>query len=112
MNELVLSLPSDGADRFRDCKWGEIFDRQAKAANPYFNTPIGNAKVPFTVWRTKEGLRDRVHTMSQVAVLEGAEKAAFTAKFDEIVTDHSSKWNDKGELEFHGSTTYYWTTRT
>jgi hypothetical protein len=56
-------------------------------------------------------LWERILTLSQVAVLQGADRDAFKAKFDEIVSQGGQVWNEKGEVEFHGFTTYGWTSR-
>ncbi|KAK2589964.1 hypothetical protein QQS21_012355 [Conoideocrella luteorostrata] len=111
MKQLVLALPPDDVDRFRDDKWGKVFERQSRAADPYFTTPIGQDKVPFTVWRTKELLWDRINTLSQIAVLEGNDKETFRARFDEILEHGDQVWNKDREVEFHGFTTFGWTTR-
>lgn len=111
MKQLILALPPDGTNRFRDDKWPEVFERQSRDPEPYFTTPISQETIPFTVWRTKELLWDRIQTLSQIAVLQGADKEAFKASFEEIMTDRDQVWNEKGEVEFHGFTTYGWTTR-
>lgn len=111
MKELIHSLPPGGPPRFRDDKWWEVFDRQSRAARHFFSTPVGEERLPFTVWLTKERLWDRINTLSHVAVLEGADRAAFVARFEQILKDGDGDWNDKGEVEFHGATTFAWTTR-
>ncbi|GAO15561.1 hypothetical protein UVI_02020300 [Ustilaginoidea virens] len=111
VKQLVLALPPDGIDRFRDDKWWQVFERQASASEPYFAAPIGRETVSFTAWRTKELLWDRINTLSQVAVLRGHEKDMFKARFDEIFENGDQVWNDEGEVEFHGVTTYGWTSR-
>ncbi|QUC18709.1 uncharacterized protein UV8b_02950 [Ustilaginoidea virens] len=105
VKQLVLALPPDGIDRFRDDKWWQVFERQASASEPYFAAPIGRETVSFTAWRTKELLWDRINTLSQVAVLRGHEKDMFKARFDEIFENGDQVWNDEGEVEFHGVTT-------
>ncbi|ODA78800.1 hypothetical protein RJ55_06184 [Drechmeria coniospora] len=109
MKELVVSAPPDGPKRFRDGAWMDVFDRQSSAARPLFTTPIGQDRVPFTVWRTKEALWDRLNTLSHIFVLPDAEKAAFKAKFEQILKGGDGNWNDKQEVEFHGATAYAWT---
>lgn len=111
MKQLILALPPDGINRFRDDKWREVFKRQSRDPEPYFTTPISQETIPFTVWRTKELLWDRIQTLSQIAVLQGADEAAFKARFDGIMTDGDQEWNEKREVEFHGVTTYGWTRR-
>ncbi|KAJ6446082.1 2-deoxy-D-gluconate 3-dehydrogenase [Purpureocillium lavendulum] len=113
LNELILGLPADGPPRFRDDKWRDVFERQARADQPVVSTPLAEERLPFTVWRTRELLWDRVNTLSQVYMLkEGGEREAFRARFDEILDGAGGdKWNDKGEIEFHGTTVYAWTAR-
>ncbi|PNY24651.1 methyltransferase-like [Tolypocladium capitatum] len=111
MKELILSLPPGGPPRFRDDKWREVFDRQSRAAKPLFSTPAGEERLPFTVRLSKERLWDRINTLSQVAVLEGTDRAAFVARFEQILKDGDGNWNGKGEVEFHGTTSSTWTTR-
>ncbi|KZZ94735.1 Methyltransferase type 11 [Moelleriella libera RCEF 2490] len=111
LKRIILPLKPDGTPRFRDDKWWEVFERQSRAAEAYFSTPIGQEKVPFAVWRTKDLLWDRVNTLSQVAILSKEDKAEFKAKFDDILKGNDQVWNDKGEVEFHGYLVYGWTTR-
>ncbi|GJN68464.1 hypothetical protein PLICBS_002507 [Purpureocillium lilacinum] len=115
LNELILALPADGPPRFRDDKWREVFERQAAERDEekrLVSTPIAEERLPFTVWRTRELLWDRVNTLSQVYMLErGGPREAFRARFDEILDGADGSWNDEGEIEFHGTTVYTWTTR-
>ena len=111
MKQLILALPPDGTDRFRDDKWRRVFERQAEDAAPWFEVPIQEDKIPFTERRTKELLWDRIHTLSQVAVLGGADKGVFKKRFGEIMREGDQVWNEEGEVEFHGFTTYGWTRR-
>lgn len=109
IKQQIHLLPNMGPNRFRDAKWQEIFDKQG--ASPKFSTPIETAKVPFTLWLTPEALWDRVNTLSQVSILEGADREAFVAKFNKAVKEGDGEWNDKGEIAFHGHTFYAWTSR-
>lgn len=115
LNELILALPADGPPRFRDDKWREVFERQAAERDEekrLVSTPIAEERLPFAVWRTRELLWDRVNTLSQVYMLErGGPREAFRARFDEILDGADGSWNDEGEIEFHGTTVYAWTTR-
>ncbi|UNI14756.1 hypothetical protein JDV02_001354 [Purpureocillium takamizusanense] len=115
LNELILALPADGPPRFRDDRWRDVFARQAaehRDEHRHFSTPLGEERLPFTVWRTRELLWDRVNTLSQVYMLErGGPREAFRARFDEILDGADGSWNDEGEIEFHGTTVYAWTTR-
>ncbi|KAK9438933.1 Methyltransferase type 11 [Metarhizium brunneum] len=111
LKQLILALPPDGTNRFRDDKWRDVFERQARDPAPLFAVPIGQEKIPFTVWLTKELLWDRIQTLSQVAVLRDGDKDAFRAKFDGIMSEGDQVWNEKEEVEFHGFTVYAWTRR-
>lgn len=65
----------------------------------------------WSVWLTPEGLWDRINTLSWNAIREGEAKQEFREKFDKILKEGDGKWNDKGEIEFHGSTFFAWTER-
>ncbi|PHH86284.1 hypothetical protein CDD83_10465 [Cordyceps sp. RAO-2017] len=111
LKQLVLELAPDGPPRFRDDKWWQVFERQSRADKPLFSTPIGQEKVAFEVWLSKERLWDRIDTLSQVATLQGASKEAFKARFEQILREGDGTWNEAGEIRFHGATVYAWTTR-
>ncbi|KAK2065304.1 methyltransferase domain-containing protein [Colletotrichum caudatum] len=126
LNELVFSLGSDGQPRFRDFVWKGVFDNQLDSnplravkdvimeggrKMPLFSVPVGEEKVPFTVWLTPEALWNRIRTLSQVAVLEGDAAKAFKDKFDAIVAGESVERNEKGEVLLHGVTYLAWTSR-
>ncbi|OLN95943.1 putative methyltransferase C25B8.09 [Colletotrichum chlorophyti] len=126
LNELVFSLGTDGQPRFRDFVWKEVFDRQldtnplravrdavleGDGGMPLFSVPIGEERVPFVVWLTPEALWNRFRTLSQVAVLEGAEAVRFKEKFDDILKGEGVEKNEKGEVALHGVTYFAWTSR-
>ncbi|KAK0371200.1 methyltransferase [Colletotrichum limetticola] len=126
LNELVFTLGGDGQPRFRDFVWKDVFDSQLDAnplravkdvvleggrKMPLFSVPVGEEKVPFTVWLTPEAVWNRLRTLSQVAVLEGARAAAFKAEFDAILGGESVERNEKGEVALHGVTYFAWTSR-
>ncbi|OAA73460.1 Methyltransferase type 11 [Cordyceps fumosorosea ARSEF 2679] len=107
----IMQLPSMGPSRFRDEKWPLVFQQQAKNASPMFSTPIETASVPFTLWLKPGALCDRINTLSQVSILEGADREAFLANFNKAVQDGDGEWNDEGAIAFHGHTFYAWTSR-
>lgn len=126
LNELVFSLGTDGQPRFRDFVWKDVFDRQLdsnplKAVKdvvleggrkmPLFSVPVGEEKVPFTVWLTPEAVWNRIRTLSQIAVLEGAAAKGFKDRFDEILAGETVGKNEKGEVALHGVTYFAWTSR-
>ncbi|TDZ34890.1 putative methyltransferase-like [Colletotrichum sidae] len=125
LNELVFTL-ADDQPRFREFVWKDIFDRQLDAnplravrdivleggrKMPLFSVPVGEDRVPFSVWLTPEALWKRVSTLSQVALLRGERAAAFKAKFDEILAGESVERNGKGEVALHGVTYFAWSSR-
>lgn len=67
--------------------------------------------MPFREWLSRDALWDRVNTLSQVMTLRGEERAAFRARFDDILREGDGEWNARGEVAFHGATVYAWTTR-
>ncbi|GKT89721.1 methyltransferase protein [Colletotrichum tofieldiae] len=126
LNELVFSLGSDGQPRFRDFVWKDVFDNQLDSnplravkdvvfeggrKMPLFSVPVGEEKVPFTVWLTPEAVWNRLRTLSQVAVLKGDAARAFKERFDAILAGESVERNDKGEVALHGVTYFAWTSR-
>ncbi|KAL7901119.1 S-adenosyl-L-methionine-dependent methyltransferase [Trichoderma sp. SZMC 28014] len=108
LNARIFALPDFGPPRFRHLKWPQVFERQAKFEKPLFSTPIGEEKVPWTVWLEKDAVWSRVHTLSHVYTLEGEEKAKFKAKFDEEVNGENGEVNDRGEIGVHGVTLLAW----
>ncbi|KAJ3486890.1 hypothetical protein NLG97_g6525 [Lecanicillium saksenae] len=111
IKQQILQLPDMGPTRFRDEKWPLVFEQQAKNASPMFSTPIETASVPFTLWLKPDALWDRINTLSQVSILEGADRDAFVTGFNKAVKEGDGDWNDKGEISFHGHTFYAWTSR-
>jgi hypothetical protein len=109
MNALIHSLPADGALRFRQYVWPDVFDQQGE--KPFFTTPLNQDSLSWTVRLTTNALWDRINTLSQPAILQGADKEAFRAKFAEILKGGDCDWNDAGEVLMHGMTHYAWTTR-
>ncbi|KAL7927916.1 S-adenosyl-L-methionine-dependent methyltransferase [Trichoderma austrokoningii] len=108
LNARIFALPDFGPPRFRHNKWPLVFGRQAELEKPLFSTPIGEEKVPWTVWLDKDALWSRVHTLSHVYTLEGKDKARFKAKFDEEVNSENGDVNEKGEVGVHGVTLLAW----
>lgn len=126
LNELVFGLGTDGQPRFRDFVWRDVFDRQLDPnplravaevvleggrKMPRFSVPVGEEKVPFTVWLTPEAVWNRLRTLSQVAVLGGAGARAFRERFDEIMRGETVERNERGEVALHGVTYLAWTSR-
>lgn len=78
---------------------------------PRFSLPLGEDRVPWTVWLSEDALWARINTLSQVAVLEGEEKEAGERVFREALTGEDVERNDKGEVALHGVTFFAWTDR-
>jgi hypothetical protein len=78
---------------------------------PRFSLPLGEETVRWTVWLGEEALWARIATLSQVAVLEGAERERAAEVFREALGEGDVERNDKGEVALHGATFFAWTTR-
>ncbi|KAL7791028.1 S-adenosyl-L-methionine-dependent methyltransferase [Trichoderma ceciliae] len=111
LNARILTLPDFGPPRFRHNNWPLVFDRQAKFAKPLFSTPIGEEKLPWTVWLDKAAVWSRVHTLSHVYTLAGEDKVAFKELFDDEVNESNGEVNEKGEVGVHGVTLLAWSTK-
>lgn len=107
LHELVINAVTDGQPRFRDYVWREVFHQQ----QGLFTTPIGEDKTEWTIWLDREGVWDRVRTLSHVAMLQGEAREQFRAAFDRILAEGDGRWNEKKEIAMHGTTPFAWTTR-
>lgn len=96
--------------RFRDYRWPGVFDVQAAREKPLFSTPIQSEKVSWEINVTRDGLVDRVSTLSHIALMNKEEKAAFDAKVDEILQGDVVK-DEQGRIQAHGVTYFAWSTR-
>lgn len=112
MAELVAGLAAgEPAARFRDDKWPAIFETQAESASPLFAMPLGTRKVSWSVRSTRDGLLDRISTLSHIALLEGTQREAFTARYDAILEQDDVARDSEGRIESHGATFFAWTTK-
>ncbi|KAL8304283.1 hypothetical protein RB597_004480 [Gaeumannomyces tritici] len=121
LSDFVHALPEDGHLRFRHSKWQEVFTRQLsnnpiRALRdgmadhlPRFSLPIGEQRIPFTVWLEKDAMWKRINTLSQVAVLKDAQKDEARRTFDQALEGPDVERNDKGEIALHGITYLAWT---
>jgi hypothetical protein len=80
VRELIWTLDDDNP-RYRHGKWRAVFDDQLKStpltiqsANPLFSLPLGEGRIGFTKWLSKEAIWDRIQTLSQVAIQEGEQR--------------------------------------
>ncbi|KAI4103696.1 MAG: hypothetical protein L6R37_003702 [Teloschistes peruensis] len=60
----------------------QVFDKQLsstpftiQAADPLFSLPLGENSTEFTYWLSPQAIWERLHSLSQIAVLEGEELA-------------------------------------
>lgn len=112
LKELTWTCEDD-TPRFRHMKWKQTFEDQLKSspltiqsADPLFSLPIGEASVKFETWLTREGIWDRYHTLSQIAILEGPK----LEKVKTVVMNalDGAETNEKGEIAVHGNTYFAW----
>lgn len=111
----------DGYDRFRHMKWKAPFENQVKTNPlqvirdtisddlPRFSLPIGEDRVSWTVWLSKDALWSRMNTLSQISVLDGNEREQVLKIFDEALAGDDVQRNEKGEIAMHGQTYFAWT---
>jgi hypothetical protein len=106
LHELVLDAATDGQPRFRDQVWKDVFDHQS-----LFSVPIEQDQTRWAIRLSLETMWDRLHTLSHVAILGAEDKKEFRAKVEQIAKGGDGDWNDRGEIELHGLTVFYWTQR-
>jgi len=75
MKNITHSFVDEHA-RFRQEKWRQPFENQA--SSPIFSMPLGEQTFEFTKWLTPQQIWDRYATLSQVLVLDEAEKQVRT----------------------------------
>jgi hypothetical protein len=105
----------DQKPRFRHENWRAVFEEQSKSdpltlhfADPMFSLPLGDDSVPFETWLTKEDAWNRYRTLSQIAILEGAELDQVHKKFVQAI-DMAEV--EDGKVAVHGRTFFAWTSR-
>ncbi|KAK4197483.1 putative methyltransferase [Triangularia verruculosa] len=104
LNSWIYAIPSDGQPRFRDGKWRGPLEYQQ-----LFALPLSEETVKWTVWLSEDALWSRINTLSQVAILEGADREAAIKVFKEALKSPDAERNDKGEIALHGVTYFVWT---
>ncbi|KAI0147962.1 S-adenosyl-L-methionine-dependent methyltransferase [Hypoxylon sp. NC0597] len=122
LNDFVYSL-DDGLPRFRHLKWKDVFDQQLPATPfqvikdtftdrlPRFSLPLGEDTVKWTVWLSEEALSLRLNTLSQIALLKGEKREAYSKLLKEVLEGDDVERNEKGEIAVHGVTFFIWTDR-
>lgn len=84
MKEITWRL-GDDHPRFRHEQWKQVFEKQLsttpftiQSADPLFSLPLGEESVGFIYWMSRDVVWERYSTLSQIAVLEPAEKEVST----------------------------------
>ncbi|TLS26792.1 hypothetical protein PpBr36_05192 [Pyricularia pennisetigena] len=124
LNDMVHSLPDDGHPRFRHSRWQDVFTSQLASSPlqalcggssgkaPRFSLPLGEERVPFSIWLSEDELWRRMCTLSQMAIImkkSGDEAQALRARFDEALKGDDVERNEKGEVKISGQTYFAWT---
>ena len=104
----MFGLPDDGQARFRDYRWKDVFDREKPAQ---YTPHVLQDKTSWTVRLGIEALWERMHTLSQIAMLKGMERDTFREKFEEIVRQREGATSEDEEVEIHGVTMFAWIAR-
>ena len=121
LNDINFSL-DDGHNRFRSgLQWREVFEKQVADEEgassdgqpqlPLFSYPLGDAKIPWTVWLSEEALWSRYNTLSHIARLDGEAKEKVLRVFKDAMKGDDVERNEGGEVAVHGNTYLAWTTR-
>ncbi|KAI5202183.1 hypothetical protein AUEXF2481DRAFT_430641 [Aureobasidium subglaciale EXF-2481] len=109
----------DKQPRFRHEKWRSVFDSQLSSnpftitasAEPLFALPLAENVEEWSVWLFEDALWERLSTLSQIAVLQGEERAKVKKVFEEALKGEDVERNEKGEVKLHGMTVAVWTTK-
>ncbi|KAI9745540.1 MAG: hypothetical protein M1818_001074 [Claussenomyces sp. TS43310] len=122
LNKLIWGL-DDGKPRFRHEKWKNVFEKQLDTTPlqtirdtlthhlPVFSLPLGEEDLTWTVWLSEEALWDRFSTLSQIAILEGAELESAKDIMAEALKGDDVERNERDEVAVHGRTHLAWTSR-
>ncbi|KAL2885958.1 putative methyltransferase-like C25B8.10 [Ceratocystis lukuohia] len=110
LNKLILALPPDNQDRFRQLSWRNGFSPAENTSSDgvqLFRTPYNEAQS--AVWSTRltpEKLLDRISTLSQVVALEGLARQEWIQKYWAVLK--TAETAQDGTVEVHGKTFYAW----
>lgn len=117
MRDVVWTF-DDGAPRFRNEKWRQVFDDQNAGnplslhfANPLFGLPLGEGSVDFETSLSKEALWSRMRTLSQFAILEGKELERVRKTFFDSLDSDGTQIDEGGLVAIHGHTVFFWTSK-
>ncbi|RYP62409.1 hypothetical protein DL771_009744 [Monosporascus sp. 5C6A] len=122
LNDFITSF-KDGNPRFRDESWKDVFAENLPYTPfqvikntitdrlPRFSLPLGEGKVSWTVWLSEDALWSRLQTLSQIAVLKGADLGNAKKIVEDALNGDDVERNDKGEIAVHGVTYYAWADR-
>ncbi|RMD43907.1 hypothetical protein DV735_g1174, partial [Chaetothyriales sp. CBS 134920] len=111
MRDVVWSF-HDAVPRFRHEKWRQAFDSHDSSSDdnsPLFSLPLGEGIEEFETWLSKEEIWNRLHTLSQIAILEGEELGKVRTKFDHAINSDDTVTDDQGRVAVHGRTYFAWT---
>jgi hypothetical protein len=73
--------------------------------------PLGEETVKWTVLLTEEGVWERYLTLSQIAVLKGAEREKVKRTVFQALKGDDVERNERGQVALHGVTYFAWTSR-
>ena len=117
MQTLTWSF-DDQSPRFRHEKWKKVFEDQNQTSllsmttsETLFGLPLGEIKVPFETWSSKDEIWKRYRTLSQIAVLEGEELENVKKTFWNAIDSPDTKVDSQGRVAIHGTTFLAWTSR-
>jgi hypothetical protein len=78
---------------------------------PKFSLPLGEKIEKWTVWLSEDALWSRIHTLSQIVVLDEEKKQAANKVLRDALQSDDVERNEKGEIALHGVTYFAWTDR-
>ena len=117
IRELIWSF-DDNMPRFRHEKWRKVFDDQNQdslfsltTSETLFGLPLGEDVVKFETWLPKDDIWKRIHTLSQIAVLEGEDLEQVKKTFWSAIDAEETVVDDKGRVAVHGQTFIVWTSK-
>ena len=117
MRDLIWTFDDD-LPRFRHERWKRVFDEQNVGnplttlfATPLFGLPIGESKIDWETWFSKDEVWKRYRTLSQIAILEGDKLEEVRKQFFEAINADDTAVDGDGRVLLHGRTVCAWTSR-